>query len=386
MADKPVTYYNRPIDSSIGTTTNVDFSKDLVLDHESEAPLTALLHKLKDEKTETVNFKYAIGRMAPRSSTTSDAVAAAAADTLTNVPVVNPEYFVEGDIIEVPADYDDATHDSQLQVQSISGSNLQCKAYDPSLGVAQVDAGAVVRRISSAMIEGSSGRKSSQTVPTVYEQYCTSFEDYFDVSRIQDANRQYTHPERVRLREEARKKHIIDHEYAYFFSKKVLDTDQTKPRYQMGGIWHQITTNVFSYGAALSSDELFQYMMLVHKPAYSAGNKRLVLSSASFLAEVNKLGLSGVRITPMDTKWGVQIFQVVFAGFQWDFVIAPALSEHKDGSAVVVQPRYLKKRTLIPTVYEMNVQNPIDKFYRDGFYSVDSVEFKLEETAARISP
>ena len=308
MADKPVTYYNRPIDSSIGTTINVDFSKDLVLDHESEAPLTALLHKLKDEKTETVSFKYAIGRMAPRSSTLSSGVAAAAVDTSTNVPVANPEYFVEGDVIEAPEDYNDATHDNQLQVQSISGSNLVCKAYDTTLGVAQIDSGATVRRISSAMIEGSDGRNSSQTVPTVYTQHCQSFEDYFDVTFIQDANRQYTHPERVRLREEARKKHIIDHEYAGWFSKAVVDMDQTKPRYQMGGIWSQITSNVFSYGAALSSDELFQYMILVHKPAYSAGSKRLVFASAEFLAEVNKLALSGVRITPMDTKWGVQIF------------------------------------------------------------------------------
>jgi hypothetical protein len=384
----PTVYYNRPMDSTAGTTINIDFSKDLTLQHESEVPLLTLLSKLKTQKTETNEFKFAIGRFAPRISTANGAVVAGAVGATKTLTVVNGAYFTIGDTIEVPDTYDDATHTSQLYISAISTNDLTVRAYDPATyGVCTIDDGSVVRRIAPGMIEGSSGTNSSQTVPTVYSQYCQSYEHYFDVTTIQDANRQYTGPERTRLREEARKKHAVDQEYSLFLQKKVKDTTTTgKPRYQQDGLIAQISSNVLNYGASLTDTELYDFMTDVHSPMYSGGNKRMVLASADLLGDVNKMATDAIRITTRDTTWGPNITEVQFAGKVWQFIEAPTLSDARPGWGIVIHPSYMKLRTLIPTRYEMNVQNPIDKFYKDGFYTVQAIEVRLEEVFGVIRP
>lgn len=399
MADKPTVYRARPLDTTAGTTTNIDFSAELTYDHESEAPLTTLLSKLKDEPVLTHVFKFAVERFAPRTSTANGAVpqsAVAASATLT-VATNTGVYFLEGDVIEFPDTNVDATHTNQCIVTDVSGDTLTLKGFDPATyGVASIDDGATIRVISSAMKEGSSGRTSRQTVPTVYTAACQTFEDYFDVTRLQSRNRQYTEPERARLREEIRKKHVMDHEYAYLLMKGLSSGDVTsggtaggatgKPRYQLPGLISQISTNLLTYGASLDKTELFDFMTDVHAPMYSGGIKRLVLASSDLLASINNMATDSIRITTKESTWGPSITEMQFAGRIWSFVEAPVLSEARQGWGVVIHPGFLKKRTFWSTMYEMNVQNPVDKFYKDGFYSVSSLEVRLEEVFGLIRP
>lgn len=390
MADTPVVYSNRPIDTSIGTTGAIDFSSELTLDHESEVPLLTLSSKIPSQKTDYHEFKFAVDRFAPRTATTADDVVAGGVGASKTVTVAagTGVYFTPGDTVEAEGALVDATHTEQLYVESIAGDVLTCYPYDPAnLGIADIPNGSIIRRIAPAMKEGSSGTNSSQTVPTVYNQYVQSFEHYYDITRLQEADRQYTGPERSRLREQARKKHALDQEYALFLSKKVKDTrDATKPRYQMDGLIAQIKSNHLVYGATLESDDLFSFMVNVHNPAYSGGNRRMVLASMDLLASISKLAMSSIRITPKESSWGVNITEVAFAGVVWEFVLAPTLSEARPGWGVVIHPRYIKKRTFINTVYEMNVQNRIDKFSKDGFYTVMAIECRLEEIMGVIRP
>lgn len=395
MAVAPTVYTGRPIATNTGTTINVDFSRELTLDHESEAPLLTLLNKLRDEPVETYIYKFAVGRFAPRKSLANGAVVAGAVGASATLIVDNGEYFLVGDVIEVPSDHNDATHTNQLIVIDITGNTLTVKAYDPATyGVCTIDDNDEVRVISSAMKEGSSGRPSRQTVPTVYTNYVFSQEDYYDVTRLHAKDRQYTDPERVRLREEARKKHAVDGEYAAFFQKGVVDLTSggtgggstTNPRYQMFGLESQITSNSLTYGAALTDAELYGLMTDIHSPMYSGGNKRLGLASGDLLEQINLMANAAIRITTKDTTWGPNITEVQFAGKVWQWIEAPALSDARAGWGFVVHPGFLKKRTMIPTMFEMNVQNPIDKFYKDGFYSVWSFETRLEEIMGFIKP
>ena len=396
-ADVPVVTTGRPIDTNTQTTMNVDFSSDLTLDHESEAPLLTLLNKLKDETVLTHEFKFAIGRFVPRTATISAGTAAGSVAAAVNITLSDfGEYFLPGDVVEVASDHDDATHTSQLIVTEVSGDVLTVKGYDPATyGVAQTDTSDTIRVIGSGMKEGSNGRGSRQTVPTVYTNYTTSFEDYFDVTRLADADRQYTGPERSRLREEVRKKHAVDGEYSLHLSKKIKDVTSggtgggatNKPRYQMDGLLPQISTvNSLTYGAALADTELYAFMTTIHNPMYSGGMKRMVLASGQLMSEVNLMASAAIRITTRETTWGPNITEVQFAGKTWQFIEAPALSDARSGYGEVIHPAYLKKRTLKSTVYEMNVQNNIDKFIKDGFYSVFSLECRLAEIMGVIKP
>lgn len=394
MATAPTVYYNRPLDSALTGTQDIDFSRDLTLDHETEVPLLTLVSKLRSEKTETNVFKFAIGRFAPRTTTANGAVTAAAvaASTTLNVATGFGVYFTVGDTIEAVSAATDATHSGQLIISAISTDALTVYSSDPTYGVAGIPDGSVIRRLFANVSEGHAGGVgSSQTIPTVYTQYCTNFETYFDVTKIQAENRQYTGPERTRLREEARKKHALDHEYAYFLSKKVASAvtgygATGAPLNAMDGIINQISSNTLKYGANLDQNALFDFLTQVHNPMYSGGVKRMVLASGDLLGQINKLSTPSLRITPKETTWGPMISEIQFAGKVWEFIEAPVLSEARPGWGVVVHPSFLKKRVLVPTRYEMNLQNPIDKFYRDGFWSVDAVEFRLEEVGGYLYP
>lgn len=389
MPTKPTTYYNRPLDSTLTGTLDIDFSRELTLDHETEVPLLTLLSKLRSEKTETSTFKFAVGRFAPRTSTVSGNVSSPGVGTSTTVNVATGTgvYFVPWDVVEFPNGSPSGVLVTQGYISAITTDALTVYPYKAAGNLQAISDGDVIRRVGSATREGDSGRNSSQTIPTVTTGYVQTFEDYFDVTRINSENRQYTGPERTRLREEARKKHALDHEYAYFLSLVTQDTTTTgKPRQQMSGLIEQISTNTLTYGASLDQNAFFDFITSVHNPMYSGGVKRMVLASGDFLGSINKLTTPSLRITPRETTWGPMISEIQFAGKVWEFVEAPVLSEARPGWAVVIHPAYLKKRVMFPTRYEMNVQNPIDKFYRDGFYSVDALELRLEELTGLCKP
>lgn len=381
-----------PVVSTQGTTNKVDFSQDLPMDYEDAFPFTVLQTRLADEKANNIEFKHAVGRQAPR-HTTSTGVAASAVSATQTLPVAFGEYFVAGDVIEVPDTNNDATHTNQLYVESVSGDNLTVRAYlTGTYGCATVDAGAKVTRLFSAVPEKHTGSAGQQTEPTVLTKYCGTFENDFSLSDTQRDIWQYTHPERTRLREEIRLKHLQDLETASFLSISAKDeSTSTNPRYQMDGIINQIVTNVFQYGAEMDKDELYQYMQTIFAPAYSAGKSRLVFASAAFIANVNKLvdskANTSIRVQPDVKSWGPAINRIVFGPWSLDFVESPVLTAVRDGWAVVCVPRYMKTKTFQPTTYEMDIRTPGYHYFQDRFVTKKGLMITgPEETFAVIKP
>jgi len=378
-------FYNVAANSSQQTTMEIDFSRELTLQYESETVLITLLNRIQSQPTATHVFKFAVDRQPPRVSTAT-AVAASNVGATQALIVADGEYFVEGDMIEVPDTNNDGTHTNQLYVVSKSGDTLTVRAYDPATyGCTAVDEGAVVTRISTATPEGGDGVSPSGSLPNVYEQYVQQFEDYFRVTNIQEKNRQYTGPERSRLRNLKRHKHAIDQEWAAIYARKVQDSTSTNsPRRQMGGLLQQLTTNVLTYGASLDSDELGGFMTDIHAPRYSGGQKRMVLASADLMTQVQKLAMSGLRYSSKDTTWGPRIMETQWGDKVWEWIESPALTAHSPGEGLVIHPRFIKKRPFLNTTYKMNVQNPKSLAVEDGFVSVWGFEVRLEEAMGRI--
>lgn len=392
MPDVPVIYQNQSILSTIGTTINIDFSSKLTQDYEDVAPLLTLLGKLPDATTATNTFKFAINRIIPRSTTlASGSSVGASAGAEVTIAVTTDDYFNQLDKVEVLGGTENATHTSQGYITtSPTGNDLLVKPYDVTKIFAAQSSGAIIRVISSRIAEGSTIRPAIQTVPTVYTQYCSTFEDAFQLSIEQAQNRQYTDPERTRLREEKRKRHVLDQENDGFFSRLSLDkSTATAPVYQMAGLEELITTNVITYnddGKGLSKEKLFNAMTKLHRPMYSAGNKRTVLGSADFISDTCKLADPAVRITPDTKKLGISITTLDFAGRSWDLIESPVLSEARPGEAYVLHLPNVRKRTFLPTVYKMNVQANDANYFKDAFRSTWGLELLLEEAMGRFKP
>lgn len=368
--------------------TEIDFSRELTMDYESEAVLLTLLGQIQSKKTKTHKFMFAVDRQAPRLDLVNGAVVAGAVGAEVSVIVDHGTYFNDGDVIEVPDTYNDATHTNQLYVRSVSSNTLTCVAFDPATyGVCTIDDDVEIRRLTTATVEGGEGTTAKSILPNIYTQYVHKFEDYYRLTDIKEEDQQYTGPERTRLRENFRKKHVIDQEVAAFISKPVEDlSTATTPRRQMGGLESIITSNILNYGATLGDDELYDFMTLIHNPAYSAGSRRLVLASGDLLGSIQKLAKSGLRITPKDTTWGPSINVVHFAGKVWEFAEAPILSQYRPGWGVVIHPRFIRKRTFIPTKLRLNVQSNKATYIEDGWVSYWGLEVRMEESMGWIRP
>jgi len=389
MADVPVVIpKNTPLTTVYATTNAVDFSADLTEDHESEVPLLALVNRLRSEKATEKEYKFAVSRFMPRTSLVNGAVAATAVGYSATITVVEGGYFNAGDVVEVPDVNDDSTHTSQLYLTTVSTNTLTARPYKPgTYGCSAIADGATIRVLFSATEESSEGRYSHLTVPTVYTQFIQIFEDYFSVGNIQQASKQYTTPEAVRGREEKRKKHAVDQETAFYLALGVEDTSTTgKPRRQMYGLKSQLTSNVFPYGDVLEKTELWKAMTQIHNPAYSGGNKRLVIASGDLLAQANDFASDTLQTTTRESTWGPDITDFQFAGKVWSFVEAPILSAARPGWGFILQPMFLKKRVLIPTTYRMNVQSPKSNYNEHGFITAMALESRLEEAMGYFKP
>ena len=157
MPDTPTVYQNRPLDSTLTGTLNIDFSSELTLDHESEVPLLTMLNKLKSEKTATNEFKFAIGRFAPRTSLVDGNVGVinTPSSGTVNVTAGTGVYFLAGDIVEFSGVTEDASHKNLAIITTVATDALTVYGYrynaTTAYGVPAIATGSTIRRISSAM-------------------------------------------------------------------------------------------------------------------------------------------------------------------------------------------------------------------------------------------
>ena len=390
MADVPVVYTNDASITSVnGTTIDVDFSSKLIRDYEDITSLLTFVTKIGDEPVLTNEFGYFTDRRLPRTTTLSAASAAGTAGSLVTLSVVDSDYFIQYDQIEISGATDDGTtYTSQAWIVSSASNSITCRPTEATLAIGPAASGSTVRKIASDMSENGSGRYAIQTVPTKYNLYTQTFENYYKVSWIQDKNRQYTDPERSRLREDARREHAFDIDYAMMISELGKDamTDATLPKRTMLGLMNSFKTNKQAYGQTLTLPTLFNFMRQVHAPQYAGGKTRMVWASADLIAQVNMLANNSLRTSTKDSTWGPAVTQVQFGNWTWNFVESWSLSDARPGYGIVVAPQHLKRRSFTNTIFQMNVQNPIDKFYKDGFYTVTSIQNSLEEAGGILSP
>jgi len=393
--------YNIAIDSSIATQRiDWEYADMLVYQRESAAPFLAFLTKLAMQASVTSIINWFEDRPMPDVDTLGAASLVSASNgAKVTVTPTNITYFKTNDVIEFPDAVLAAGETNQALITAIGADKdggvnaavFTARPYSPILKLAANANGAKVYRLFTSYQQASTGADPQLERPTLYTNRSTILRDSYRIAKTTENERFFGAPERARARLKKEIKHMRDICKVLYFGNTIDDTTYyTNRRTQTKGLENFITTNVFNYGLELSSSELFDYMKTIHENAYGAEgdmNKRLVFASSGFVKHLQTMVLPLTSFqNSIPTEWGANLSRLVWAGYTWDIVVDPMLTEFRQGTAFVTQPRYMRYRPFRPTQFRANLQVGRDDFVEDEFSSEINFELKLEELFAKIEP
>lgn len=393
MPTAPTIDYSIAIDANTGSQRiDYEYSNLLVHQRESAYPFTAFMVKMAMEKSLTSVIYWFETRPAPEQDLVNGAVAqGGGAGQAVSVVVDNPKYFKPNDVIEFPNTTvvaGSTTNMGFVVSVTVGTSTLSVKPYDPALIMAALADNETINILFTSYEQGSTTTTSSLTRPIRGTNASTILRDSYTVTKTYENERLFAAPERARARAEKEIRHLVDLNKLLMFGKLIAGSGDTSYassgnlRTQTQGFENFITTNVFHYGAALTSDLLFDYMTQIHENSYGADgamDTRIAFCSSKFLSFINKMTLQGVRFTNVPSTWGANITRLEWAGWKWDLVHDPVLTKFRQGAAFVFQPRYIRYRPFRPTQFRANVQNPENDYVKDEFLTEPNFEVKLEE-------
>lgn len=391
----PTIDYNVSIDSNIGSQRiDYEYSSLLVHQRESSYPFTAFMVKMAMEKSITSTIFWFDTRPAPETDTVGADYAQPGTNAAQAVTVTTPKAFKPSAVIEFPNSVPVAgVSTNQGIVTAVGATTIDVRPHDPALVLTGATAGDPINILFSSYEQGSGTTVPSLTRPIRGTNNTTILRDSYQVAKTHENQRFYAAPERARARAEKEIKHLVDLNKVLMFGKDITGggetTYQTNVRTQTKGFEPFLSTNVFHYGASLTSTQLFDYMTAIHENSYGAEgnmNRRLVFASSAFMSFVSSYTLTAIRYQTTPAKWGASVTTLEWNGWTWDLVLDPVMTKFRQGAAFIMQPRYIKYKPYRPTQFRGNIQNPEVDYVKDEFLTEPNFEFRLEEAHAAIYP
>lgn len=398
LPNPPIIDHNVTVDSNrAGERIEIEYSQQLVHQRESAYPFAAFLIKMASQRSVTSKISWFDTRPAPEEDTlAAESLASATNGGPVTVRPANVSYFTVKDVIEFP-DTSPGAGETNVGIVTATGRDrdnnanpdvITVRPYSPSLKLAANAINSRVFILYPSFEQGGERTAPSLTRPFLVSNNSTVLRHSYQIAKTTENERYYAAPERVRARAEKEIRHLVDLNKLLMFGKMVVDeTYFNTRRTQTKGFENFVVTNVFSYGSQLTQGLLFDYMRQIHENSYGgdgAMHRRLVFCSSEFLSFVNNMTLGGIRFQSIPKTWGADITQLIWAGWVWDLVHDPTLTRFRQGSAFVMQPRYIRYRPFRPTVFRGNIQDPEVDYVKDEFLTEANYEHRLEEAHAII--
>lgn len=355
------------------------------------APLTALMAKMKSEKTDDPEYAWwEEQNQAVRVQT--DAIGAAAASTTIGLTGGGLD-LVKGDLLLVEK-ADATTYDNEIVEVSSVSSDISIVVVRGVCGTTAAATGvsAWLTKIGNRYEEGSISPNVSTRNPTKLYNYCQIFKTAYSVSKSALKTRARTGDP---LKNDKKRK-MFDHatamELAWLFGLRNETTGgQGKPLRTTGGLRSFITTNrtVFSTTPTVNTflDAIYP---VFNYSANGAGDERIVLAGNGALNSLNKLiaGNSGVRINyeGVVKQYGMSLQSFVTPQGIFYIKSHPLMNTHPryTNSMFIINPAGLKYRHLRDTVAEDNIQAPDADIVKGQWITEAGLEVQHEGTFAYV--
>ena len=355
-----------------------------------QAPITGLLSKMSEEKTDDPEFAWWEEQLDIVRLTLNGVMNT----TTTTVVVVtnNALMLVPGDVLLVENAAADAAV-SPFEIVFVNGvaSDTTFDVIRARAGTtaAAIINGAGLTRIGSVFSEGSTSPNVSNRNPTKLRNYTQIFKTAYELTRTAKQTNVRTGDPLKNDKKRRMFDHSVNMEMAFLFGKAfeyATGGANGKPMRLTGGIREFITSNNTVFTTTPTETTFLNAVSSVFNYDGGGGNERIFFCGNGFLTSINKLAKAGMQIRTDSTVklYGMELQKWIIP--QGTFLLRshPAMNTHGryQNSAFVIDPTAMKYRYLQDTVPQDNIQaNDADE-QKGQWLSECGLEFRHERTMA----
>lgn len=353
-----------------------------------QAPLTALLSRMKSERVDDPEFNWWEEELNPVRLTMDST---GADDTSTAFGLLAGGLdLVPGDILMVEKT-ETATYDNELVLVTTVTSDTAIVVVRGAAGTTAADTGvsALLTKIGNVYEEGDTSPNTSTRNPTKKTNYCQIFKTAYQLTNTAKLTRTRTGDP---LKNDKKRK-MFDHaaamELAWMFGVAYEDTGGTEIKRYSGGLRSFITSNAKIYTTSPTEDQfLTDTYQVFDYDAGTAGNERIVFAGNGFLNNLNKLARnsSSTRINFDGTlkAYGMQLQRWILPQGTLYVRTHPLMNVHGrfTNSAFIIDPSALIYRYMRDTTIQTNIQANDADSQKDQWLTEAGLEIRHEKTMA----
>ena len=354
------------------------------------APLTALMSKMKTEKTDDPEFSWWEEELnAVRVELNENALAADGTLTLVSGGLA----LVVGDILLV-SKTEIAAYDNEIMEVTGVNSDTEITVTRGAAGSTAADTGtgpfATLTKIGNVYAEGTNSPDVTSDNPVKALNYAQIFKTAYELTGTVQVTRARTGDPLKNDKKRKMFQHSAALEFAFLFGKAFETTGANgKPKRYTGGLREFITTNAdVSTGANTEDDFLDKIYPVFDYDAGNAGSERLIFAGNGFLNNLNKLARNSpstrVNFDGTVKAYGMELQKWVLPQGTVYVRTHPLMNTHPiyNLSAFVIDPSAIVYRPLRDTKPQDNIQAP-DADTRKGQWLTEAgIEVRHEKTLA----
>lgn len=358
-----------------------------------DAPLTAMLAKMKSESVDDSEFNWweeenNVIRVQ------MDATGASATSTAFGL-VSGGLQLVKGDLILVEKT-EDTGYTNELVLVTVVTNDTSITVIRGAAGTtaAATGASAFLTKIGNVFAEGTNSPDVSNRNPTKVNNFAQIFKTAYELTRTAEKTRTRTGDP---LKNDKKRKmfdHSVAMEKAFIWGKKFEDTGtNSKPRRFTGGIREFITTNVTIFTTTPTEDTFLDAVYKVfdyETEGTAAGNERIILAGNGALNALNRLARDSsstrVNFDKVIRVWGMQLQRMLIPQGTFFIRTHPLFNTHGrfQNSIFVINPssliyRYVQGRDTTP---QDNIQAPDADTHKGQWLTEAGLEMRHEKTMA----
>jgi hypothetical protein len=357
------------------------------------APLTALMGKMKTTKTDDPEFSW----YEEENNLTRVTISGTLITAATTCTLVSGGYdLVPGDVLMVEKT-EAATFDNELILVSAVTSDTAITIVRAAAGTtaAQSSAGASFTKVGNVYSEGSGSPDTSTRNPTKVLNYCQIFKTAYEMTNTAKITKTRTGDP---LKNDKKRKmfdHSVAMELAWMFGVKNETTGANgKPQRMTGGLSQFITTNRTIFTTSPTEDTLLDAVYPVFdyntEGGNGGGNERIVFAGNGFLNNLNKLARDSastrINFNGKVTAYGMSLQEWILPQGTLYIKTHPLMNTHPryTNAAFVIDPSNIIYRPFRDTKMQDNIQNNDEDTQKGQWLTEAGIEIQHEKTMAYI--
>ncbi len=361
-------------------------------DANGQAPLTALLSKMRKEGVNDPEFNWFEETLTAVRVSINYGTGYVTTDTTLTMDSGGLS-LVPGDVLQVEKT-ETSTYDNEILVVSsvTSDTVIVVKRGQANSTPAAIADNVYLTKIGTAAEEGSLSANISQRNPTKLYNYAQIFKTAVGVTMTTVKTKARTGDAYLNDKKRKSFDHSVALEMAFLYGRPYEDTTGTFPKRYTGGLRNFLTTNVTIFTTTPTEDTFLDAVTACFNYAtQGSGDERLGFCGNGFLNSLNKLARNSTRTQVNFDKivdvYGMKLGRWILPQGTIGLKTHPLMNTHPryTNACFIIAPSELVYRPLRDTTFQDNIQAP-DADYRKGQWLTEAgLEVHHEETMAYLS-